>query len=369
MKQRPGRTGPPAARATWLVLLGLGGCVAPDPLDVSTPTGAAGIAAMSRGREVPGYAFDVAGEAGVDRRCLANVIAADLLTRNGNPAIEIGVNGIRGAAYLSFTESQLGIYASDRLALPVLDTIAAGSLSGEGDIVLVKATDVEVAQGRAQNVRGIDLGASHETVAGRRPIAVLGYDFLGRYDMLLDMPRQRVMLFRTSGAPGCPPPSRWIAAAHRAPLVEDQVWQRNSVVATLDGHPVDMALEPAADTSIVTGDDAEAAGYVPRAAGPDDPVRTRASGVMLGVRHRFGSISIGDWHCNGVVVNIEPARYSLLGVSFLRHRKVLVGILEGALFFGDEHPDLLPADSTRAEPGPISSRVALVHVDENPRGR
>lgn len=366
-RRRSARPACVAAPLAWFVAAGLCACTAPapEPLDISIPAGDGGLISKALpGRVVPPYAFDVAEEAGVDRRCLVSVIAAELLTRNGNPAILVGIDGVQGAAYLSFTESQLGIYESKGLSLPGRGTIAVGSVSRAGEVRLVEADEVEIGQGRMHGVRGISLGEAHETVAGRRPIAVIGYDMLSKYDMLLDMPRQRVMLFRPADGPGCPSLSAWVVGAHRVPLYEDRIGQQNSVVARLDGHAVDMALEPAADMPIITQDDAESAGYATGDASQDDPVRTMAGSIMLGLRHRFGSISIGGWHGHGFDTTIEPARYSLLGLSFFRHRRVLIAMGDGELFFSDEHPDLLPVDRTRAEAGPISSRVAIVHVRE-----
>lgn len=92
--------------------------------------------------------------------------------------------------------------------------------------------------------------------------------------------------------------------------------------------------------------------------GGDDEVRTQATVAMLGVRHRFRTVAIGGWQGQDVVADVEPARWAVLGLPFFRHREVLMAFADGAVFFDDPHPDLLSADGARAEPGPISTRVA-----------
>lgn len=352
----------------------LGGCAASNngapasSVSRTVPVAAAGpVANVPSSPKPPPFAFDVAEEAGVDRHCLRDVITAPLLTRNGNPAIAVSIDGVSGAAYLSFSESVLGLYASRALPPRGIGSIAVDSISRRGRLSLVAIRQVAFGQGVASNVIGTSLGAVRdERIAGEKPLAVLGYDFLRDFDVLLDMPRQRVLMFQPTGDRGCPFPAARIPASRRVRLVEDGHGQWNAVPARLDGHAVTFLLEPAADGAIVGRSDARAADRDATVAGADDPVVTEATGLMLGSRHRFRSLSIGDWNQAGFAANVEPARYNVLGRSFFRHREVLIGFASHVLLFSDEHADLLPVDTARAERGPISSRLAIVHVQGDP---
>ncbi|MBE7210546.1 MAG: retroviral-like aspartic protease family protein [Gluconacetobacter diazotrophicus] len=355
----------------------LAGCdlMDPEPLEVAEPDAPAatapGTAPGPTGSfafaPVPEYAFDVAAEAGVERRCVAHVMTAKLLTRNGNPAITVSIDGVPGPAFLVPTEAVLGVYHTARLRLPARGRINVGTIAGEGSVPVVEAARLQVEQGFAHDVQGIDLGAPVvPRVAKQLPLGVLGYDVLGGYDMLLDMPRQRVMLFRPSGEPNCPRLADWIPGGHRADLRIGADNDRTEVHVRLNGHLVRMAVEPAANVSVIGREDAEAAGFEPGGSVMDDTVRTEASSVMLGTRHRFHTVGIGDWQGSNFSVDIEPARYAALGLNFFRHRKVILGLRDAEMVFGDEHPDELPPDTTRPEPGPISTRVAETAVYNGP---
>jgi hypothetical protein len=316
---------------------------------------------------VPPYAFDTAEEAGVDQHCIAHIMAANLLTRNGSPAIEMSINDAHGAAYLSPAQGILGVFDSREIELPMQDSIEMETVSQHVTTYFTKADHIQIAQGFASDVDAIKLGwVGRDRVAGEIPVGILGFDVLGNYDVLLDMPRQRVMFFRPSGAPDCPPLSAWMKDAYQTPLLMAANGQDDLAAVFLNGHPVGMELEPGSDVSIIRRADAEAAGVDKAGLGNDDSVRTKSSSVMLGARHRFATVTIGNWHGHDFDVNIEPALFSLLGLKFFRHRKVLMAFPQGMLFFSDEHADLLPPDTTRAEPSPISSRLAITHVNEPP---
>jgi|GEM_PF-4068331 len=344
------------ATAAFLLCL-LAACTPQTPPAASTPA----TTPAPPKDDAPPYAFDPAQEAGVDRRCIAHIMTFPLLTRNGSPAIAATINGIQGALYLNPSEDILGVYDSSEITFPTTDTLDMQTIADSITVYMTTVDTLRIAQGTAHAVDAIKLGTiRHQRIAGNiLPLGSLGFDIIGNYDLLLDMPAQRAMMFRTTNAPGCPPLAQWLdKPRYLTPIQYGANGFRNLVTVMLNNHPVGMTLEPGSNLSILNRDDALSTGLTPAELKAGTDIRTQASSVLLGSRVRFTTVSIGNAHDDPLDTNVEHSRYNLLGLRFFRNRKVLMAFPEAMLYFTGTHPDIGPPDTTRAEPSPITSRTA-----------
>ncbi|GBQ64674.1 hypothetical protein AA103196_0938 [Ameyamaea chiangmaiensis NBRC 103196] len=305
-------------------------------------------------------------EARVPQACAAHVMTMPLLTRRGSPAVPVTIDGHQGAAYLGFSQTMTGVFERPGIAWDAGQNVTTRTVTGSAATVTVQVSELRIGRGKTAAFTAIDMGyTADERVAGLPVLGVVGNDILQGYDVLLDMPGQRVTLFRESGIAGCPPLSAWLGHGSVAmPLLRDETGSPDLMTVMLGGAPVGMQLEPGSNASILRSDDAAAIGIDDRSLASDDRVRTQAGGALLGRRHRFTDVAIGGWRGGALDIDIEPSLYNLIGLPFFRDRIVLAAFPTGMVYFTGEAIASPGVEATDVGRSPTASRLATARVGE-----
>ncbi|WP_323992940.1 pepsin/retropepsin-like aspartic protease family protein [Nguyenibacter sp. L1] len=303
----------------------------------------------------------------VPRRCVAHVISVPLVSGWGSPAVPVTINGTQGVAFLGLTQENIGVFQRPGMTYPMGRKLDVQTIAGGGHSYLTTIDSLALGRGRAGKVRGIMLGSiGDRRLDGRPVLAVLGYDILGNYDVLLDFPGQSLTLFRETGAPNCPALTRLAGAhAYQAPLLPNREGMDTMVQVAIGGVPVGMELEPGSNASILRTADATDTGVTPSMLDDDPRSRTDAGPAIIGRRHAFARYVLGGYRGTGLLADVTPATTNILGMNFFRGRRVLFAFPTRMLYFSDPQPPPpgMPADGGFS---PAQSRLAETTVQDRP---
>jgi predicted aspartyl protease len=175
------------------------------------------------------------------------------------------------------------------------------------------------------------------TPAYRGVGGVLGLDVLGRYDLDLDLSRQRIVLMAPRRCPEGGPP--WTGRAAAPAAVNQSVVLGNFVFSVqLDGHPVAAIIDSGATGSVVSFEAAKAAGVDTAALQADRAVPVAGmnkTGVQTRV-HRFQLLDIGGLVIAdprlGVQDLVYPGATMVLGEDLLRRHRVYISYSSRRVF-------------------------------------
>ena len=166
---------------------------------------------------------------------------------------------------------------------------------------------------------------------------LLGADVLGDYDVEFDLPARRVLLWQAAGCGIADLP--WTGPRTAVPVrVSDGLLR---VTVALNGHDVPALLDSGAGRSLVQTDAALRAGVTPAALAADPVTIARGvDGGAIGVHaHRFATLAVGADQVADAQVGVADfdlgATEMLLGVDWLRSRRVWVSYRTGQLFVQD----------------------------------
>jgi predicted aspartyl protease len=176
---------------------------------------------------------------------------------------------------------------------------------------------------------------------GITPDGFLGTDVIGGYDIDLDLPGQRVTLYRARDCPnGAPPwsfPSTRLAAPPTAPGLGYAF-----ISAIVNGHPLLGFLDSGADVTTI---DRTAALSIGISEGELDQDRAVAMSGAVPFRaasrvHRFASLRIGDDQYNGLrlVVTALPVNTAsmLVGMDYLHTHRIWISLQSRVVYIS--HP-------------------------------
>ena len=256
--------------------------------------------------------------------------AADLPVLNDRfqPIVRAKVND-QPVAFIVDTGTDLSMVtpkAVDALSLPI-DYGHRMVLTGIGGSVISNMAEIhrlDLGHGLARNVACAQAGAFGGTVDGLPVVGLFGADFLANYDVEFDLPAHHVGLYREQGCDAhfAQP---WPGNAYALPFDLERDTQVE-VPIRLDGAPVVVQLDSGAVGTVLTLDDAHAAGVTAQALGGDRIVMTEGideNRVKASI-HRFASLAIGPEHDSPAWVAVGDVTVSLLGASFLRTHRVWI---------------------------------------------
>ena len=170
---------------------------------------------------------------------------------------------------------------------------------------------------------------------------VVGGDVLSGFDVEFDLPARRVRLWR---APGCGASDLpWTGSRATMP-VQVTGGDRLRVSVTIDGAAVDALLDSGAAISLLQADAARRLGVTQAALAADPGISARGvDGGTIGVRaHRFGVLLVGEERINHPQIGVAEFQLTsaemLLGVDYLRARRVWVSYRTGQLFVQAARP-------------------------------
>ncbi|WP_367159129.1 hypothetical protein ABUE34_07105 [Kozakia baliensis] len=314
----------------------------------------------------PPYPFDIEAETRMPAHCIHHILAANLISRGGSPAVPVTVDSEKGIGFLSPSEDDIGVFNDndDHLDdLPDISVEKVTTVSGTQETFITRLKQLTFAQGHVEKVRAAKLGQmGDDRKSDKRPLAILGFDILGNYNVLLDIPAKRLILFIADSTPDCPSLSEVVGGkTFQTPLMNGLSGADNLVTVMLDGKLIGMHLEPSSNLSVISRKDALGSGLTEAELEQGDRTNTLNGETLVGYRYAYRAINIGNWHGGAFSVNVEPVNYNLLGLDFFRHRRVLMAFPSGMVYFGDEQPDSEIETHTRGL-SPLASHIAHSHV-------
>ncbi|WP_019090948.1 retropepsin-like aspartic protease [Komagataeibacter europaeus] len=302
---------------------------------------------------------------GLPAACIAHVITAPLLTNSGSPIIPVTFNTTDGLSYISVTQDRVGVYAATPHDFQPESIINIQTIAGEDTTYTTTLSTMRINNGMAENVPALLEGIGQPHINARPVLGIIGYDVLGNYDVLFDFPARRMVLFLPREDRACPPMRDWLGADGTAlPLLPDSTGRMTGVALRVGERSVRMEVEPGADISSLSRRDARALGLTSAMLHADMHVRTNAGKILNGRRHHFDNVTLGTWQDLGLDVNVEKTSYSVLGMNFLRRRRVLMAFPQGMVFMTPQQD--MPDDRGQATHGVLSTRTAIARMVETP---
>lgn len=303
---------------------------------------------------------------GLPAACIAHVIAAPLLTNSGSPIIPVTFNAMDGLAYISVTQDRVGVYAATPHDFVPESIINIQTIAGEDTTYTTTLDTMRISNGMAQGVPALVEGIGLPHINARPVLGIIGYDVLGNYDVLFDFPARRMVLFLPrEDNRACPPMRDWLGADSTAlPLLPDSTGRMTGVALRVGEHTVRMEVEPGADISSLSRRDARALGVTSAMLHADMHVRTNAGKILNGRRHHFDNVTLGTWQDLGLDVNVEKTTYSVLGMNFLRRRRIIMAFPQDMVFMTPQQD--MPDDRGQATHGVLSTRTAIARMVDTP---
>ncbi|PYD62498.1 hypothetical protein CFR72_12280 [Gluconacetobacter entanii] len=294
--------------------------------------------------------------------CVAHVMDVPLMSHSGSPVIPVEINGKSGLAYVSFTQEDIGVFADPVMNYPVGRTFQLQTIAGQSYSFATTIKSLHIAQGEAGNVPAIVVGDRLETINDQPVLGIIGYSVLSNYDVLLDFVAKRMILFRLSDAPGCTAMAQWLGAGVTpVTLIPNARGVLTGVELKVGDIPLRLEVEPGSNASVVRQKDARTVGLTHATLHDDPHVRTVVGRILVGHRHHFDNVTIGEWKDRALDVNVEKAKYNLLGMDFLRNRRVLMAFPQGVLYLT---PPILSKDRDPRIPSALATHLATATVHE-----
>jgi len=237
------------------------------------------------------------------------------------------------------TTSMLTPESVARLRLPI-DTNRASAIHGTGGTVITRNVLVRSLRVGNQDwlAGSIATGSLARQYQEDPPVVgVLGGDFLDRFDIELDVPQQRMVLWRVEHCQG-----DFIPWQGRHFPVRLTRYPPNQMVAQahIDGHPVAALIDWGATESTISTATAAAVGVSPTMLLHDQMLATRGvdQKLLSARRHLFGLVAIGPVLYRNFVVDVVdlhiPDVGMLLGADFVSTRHVWLSYATNQMFVG-----------------------------------
>lgn len=235
------------------------------------------------------------------------------------------------------TASMLTQDAAARLLLPT-DTGRVTTMRGVGGTavtrnMLIRSLRIGNQEWSARSIATGRLG--HQSQEDPPMVGLLGADFLDRFDIELDIPRQRMVLWQVAHCQGDFVP--WQARHFSVRLTRDQ---QNRMVAQahIDGHKVAALIDWGASSTAITTATAAALGVTPAVLLHDQPRTTIGvdQNALSAHMHLFALVAVGPVLYRNLVIEVAdlhiPDVGMLLGADFVRTRHVWLSYATNQMF-------------------------------------
>ena len=274
---------------------------------------------------------------------IASVGDMRVLTQTGAPVIEVRLNGNAEAMIVDSGAgvSSLSSNAADRLQLQ----------QKEGHMILEGVDGSSFAPLATIDHLGVGLGTIHDVpfyvipgqiegdVDGLPVAGLFGADFLYAYDAYFDLPDRQFSLYREFHCPADADASAglgWTRPAYTVPftsVARDET--KIGLPIMLNGHRIDTILDSGASKTLITAEDARAAGVseADLSRGRRDTISGINGRHREAYHHVFASLAIGPERFDNVELLVsEAGQMSLLGADFLRTHRVVVSYARHLVF-------------------------------------
>jgi predicted aspartyl protease len=269
------------------------------------------------------------GAGSVAAQCRADRPAELPVTRLGNvPLVDVRVNGAP-AVFLADTGAErtiLSTAAAQRLGIAAhyeyarrMRSLGAAVSSGDARLRSLGLGSATLADFR------VLVGSVSLPSAGGRPLdGLLGADFLGSFEVEIDLPHDRLILYQK-------PPCAISAPSWHAPYVtiaaNRSLHDRLFFPVSLDGHRLAALIDTGAQLTALDAEAATAAGVTGAALARDPSANLRgaAAETVKSRAHRFNRLDIGGEVVRDPVIVVATLGLQdadlVLGADFLRTRR------------------------------------------------
>ncbi|MGD9616407.1 MAG: retropepsin-like aspartic protease [Alphaproteobacteria bacterium] len=212
-----------------------------------------------------------------------------------------------------------------------LDGVAASLPSREIEFESLSIGGVEIPWRRAR-VAKIALPPSLSMVDG-----VLGADVLGRFDIDLDLPKQRMSLYE-QGA--CMPD--WAGRQAEIKIGRSALSGHLFFPVRLDGREITATIDTGAQRTTLSAAAARAMGITDAVLARDPPIYTRGigGGRLASRLHRFDSLAVGPVRLSHPEIVVTSLRLRgidlILGMDFLRSRRLFLSHAGFRMFLANQ---------------------------------
>lgn len=287
-------------------------------------------------------------------RCeITEVATLPVLTARGVPMVRATLNGTPVAFMVDSgaASSTVTTAIADRLGLPVDydHRIVMRGVDGSTFVYGAQIRRLGLGTAEARQAEFWRVDGENGTVAGLPFAGLFGGDFLANYDVLYDLPARRIVLYRDGGCrndmqppiddPAFPLPFTVDAGNHIA------------IEAKVNGHAFPAVLDTGAARTLVSADDAAAAGVNRAALAKDRTIR--AVGIagrgLTAFLHQFDSFQVGGETRRPALLSVADTDVgSLVGEDFLRRNQVWVLYPHGVAWVHPVGPvTVLPPKATK----------------------
>ncbi len=255
--------------------------------------------------------------------------------------VPVEVDGTRAFFFVDTGASTttLSEQLADRLSLPrdfdrSADVVGVGGV--ESRLTIVRANEVSLQAVHIQK-QSFPVAAFAESMADGSPVGgLIGADILSRFDLDLDLPDRRLVLWTVAGCSEVRPD--WPGDAAGTPL-QVAPSRHASIPVRIDGASLDLLIDTGAPTLILSSRAAARAGATP------DVLEENRRMVGHGVNdrafdarmHIFGRVEVagqvfGDVRAIVVAPSRVPTGDGLLGLEFLKRARVWLSYGTSTLF-------------------------------------
>jgi hypothetical protein len=287
-----------------------------------------------------------------------------LQINGGTITLPVEVNGI-AATFILDTGAQRSVVtqaAVQRLGL-VRDQWVGTTMSGLGGIARrpnanprsLTLGGVALARRTVNHDTSLTVGMLPHAMIGNLVIdGLLGRDFLALFDLDLDMPSRRLMLYRVQDCSG-----RFLPWAGDYSTIPVTMPAESAIVVpvTIDGRPLHALLDTGASASLLAAPGIARLGLDSANFSGDPAGRISGLGAreLTVHRHRFASLRVGNETIDSPFIWVEPVRLvpisdMLLGADWLAGRRIWISFATHQLFTapsGQQAPEPLSPGSAR----------------------
>ncbi|MFT8718849.1 retropepsin-like aspartic protease [Acetobacter sp.] len=271
--------------------------------------------------------------------------------KNGSPLISVMLNG-NPAVMMVDTGAENSLVTPDAVENFNLETttrtVTTRGVGGAVRTPVISADTLKIGDAVASQVVFIEADMPSARKYGVPVAGLFGADFLSGYDVLFDLPKRQITLFRLEG---CSTANLdWQEPFERLPFVEPSP-VRVTLPAKLNGKSIDLMLDSGSNKTTVLMEQAREAGVRRDALEQDENLgSTGLDGTHLDAwSHRFDSLEIGPDLYRDPELIVAPLEtyYALLGADFLWHMPMWISYREQAvlLFKPNTSPKAPPAEN------------------------
>lgn len=264
-------------------------------------------------------------------RCVVSTLGdMTVINESGSPIVSSTVNGHPVAFILDTGARSSSVWPGQVEKLGLENHFKMVRLRGTGGEAfggVATAETVGLGSATASNVVFVTAGNLFDgrTINGLPVVGLLGADFLDNYDVVLDLPNHRINLYTIDRCGDALP--AWKGRFYKIKV--SHAWEdetKTIVHIRLNGHPIDAYLDSGASGTLISRDDARAAGV------KKSDLFLDRKGVGYGIDdeksfrylHHFDTMDVGPFHFSHPILRIAETDNSLLGADFLRHHRVWI---------------------------------------------